>query len=182
MRYMESQLGDDVFNKAMKEYYRQWQFKHPQPEDFKKVIAESSGKNLDSIFSYLDKTGTLPNQQRTGTKPIFILDVKSFKEYLWSPSKNVLLYGPSAGYNSYDKLMIGGLLSNMLLPPSRFRFFLAPMYATGSKKFVGTGFVDETFYPAGVFRKIELGISGSIFSMHRFMMMMAIKHSWAFKK
>ena len=72
MRYLESQLGTEVFNKAMQEYYRRWQFKHPQPEDFKKAMEESSGKNLDSVFSYLSKTGILPNQQRTGTKQLFL--------------------------------------------------------------------------------------------------------------
>ena len=41
MRYLESQLGTETFNKAMQEYYRHWQFKHPQPEDFKKVMEES---------------------------------------------------------------------------------------------------------------------------------------------
>jgi len=64
MRYLESELGTEVFKKAMQEYYRRWQFKHPQPEDFKKVMEESSGKNLDSVFSYLSKAGLLPKQKR----------------------------------------------------------------------------------------------------------------------
>ena len=55
----------------MQEYYRQWQFKHPQPEDFKKVLEANSGKDLDSVFSLLDKKGILPNQQRTGSKTVF---------------------------------------------------------------------------------------------------------------
>jgi hypothetical protein len=168
MRYVESQLGTDAFNRAMQEYYRRWQFKHPQPEDFKNVIAQSSGKNADSLFSFLDKTGILPNQQRTGSKAAFILSKKSFDEYLKSPSKNVLLFGPSAGFNTYDKLMIGGLFTNIKLPPSGLRFFLAPMYATGSKKFTGTGFINHSFYPAGFPGKIDIGISGSKFTMDRF--------------
>ncbi|MES1215118.1 MAG: M1 family metallopeptidase, partial [Bacteroidota bacterium] len=53
MRYLESQLGTETFNKAMQEYYRRWQFRHPQPDDFKKVIAESSGKDVELIFSLL---------------------------------------------------------------------------------------------------------------------------------
>ncbi|MBK5271805.1 MAG: M1 family metallopeptidase, partial [Bacteroidia bacterium] len=82
MRWLESKLGTEVFNKAMHDYYTRWKFKHPQPEDFQKMIAESSGKNMDSIFSYLDKKGILPNQVRTGTKTIFALQPKSFKSYL----------------------------------------------------------------------------------------------------
>jgi hypothetical protein len=168
MRYLESQVGTEAFNKAMQEYYRRWQFKHPQPEDFKKTIEESTGKNVDSIFSCLDKPGILLNQQRTGTKTAFILDVKSYNEYVKSPSKNVLLFGPSIGFNYYDKLMIGGLITNLKWPPSHFQFLVAPMYATGSKRFTGIGFANYTFYPNNFFRKIKLGISGSTFTMDDF--------------
>lgn len=78
MRYLESQVGTEAFNKAMQEYYRRWQFKHPQPEDFKKVIEESSGKDVDSVFSYLDKKGILPSQQRTGSHVISIWQPEHF--------------------------------------------------------------------------------------------------------
>ncbi len=37
-------IGHEAFNKAMQEYYRHWQFKHPQPEDFKKVIDRKYGQ------------------------------------------------------------------------------------------------------------------------------------------
>ncbi len=50
LEYVESVLGKEAFDKAMQEYYRRWQFKHPQPEDFKQTLEESSGKNLDSVI------------------------------------------------------------------------------------------------------------------------------------
>ena len=31
MREIEKKLGKETFDKAMQEYYRQWQFKHPYP-------------------------------------------------------------------------------------------------------------------------------------------------------
>lgn len=139
MRYLESQLGTEVFNKAMQEYFRRWQFKHPQPEDFKKVMEESSGRNLDSVFSYLSKTGTLPNQQRSGTKTAFVFNFNALKNYISDPSKDLILFGPAIGANSYDKLLAGVFVTNMKLPPSGFQFFLAPFYATGSKEFRGLG-------------------------------------------
>ena len=52
----------------MQEYYRQWQFKHPQPEDFKKVLETTSGKDLDSLFSLLDKKGICPISKRPEQK------------------------------------------------------------------------------------------------------------------
>ena len=102
MRYLESTLGAEDFNKAMQEYFRRWQFKHPQPEDFKKAMEESSGKNLDSVFSYLHKTGILPNQQRNGTRTSFLFDFKSLKNYTINPARNLVVFGPAIGINSYD--------------------------------------------------------------------------------
>ncbi len=182
MRYLESLLGTEVFHKAMQEYFRRWQFKHPQPEDFKKVMEESSGKKLDSVFSYLSKTGTLPNQQRGGTKTSFIFDFKSLKNYAANPSRNLVVFGPAIGVNSYDKLMIGAFVTNMKLPPSKLQFFLAPMYATGSKSLKGLGFIYQSFYPDHLFRKIELGVIGSTFTADEFTDDAGKKTSLAFQK
>ncbi|HWR33108.1 MAG TPA: M1 family metallopeptidase, partial [Chitinophagaceae bacterium] len=168
IRFLESQLGTDVFNKAMQEYFRRWQFKHPQPEDFKKVMEESSGKNLDSIFSYLGKTGILPNQQRRGSKTAFLFDFKSLAKYSKDPSKDLYVFGPAIGANSYDKLLIGAFFTNLKLPPSKFQFFLAPMYATGSNKPKGLGFVSYSFYPNSLFRRIDVGLNGSAFTADGF--------------
>ena len=55
MRYLESQLGTEAFNKAMQEYFRRWQFKHPQPEDFKKA-------NIASIIACRLKSSRLPKK------------------------------------------------------------------------------------------------------------------------
>ena len=171
LRYLESQLGTATFNTAMQEYFRRWQFKHPQPEDFKKVIEESSGRKLDSVFSYLSKTGILPNQQRKGTKVISFRPVdlagNSFNKLV--QYKNIITILPCFGINSYDKIMPGGFVTNMKVPPSNFQFLLVPMYATGSKLFTGLGFAYYTFYPnSNLFKKIEPGISGSTFTADRF--------------
>lgn len=168
LNYLESQLGTATFNIAMQEYFRKWQFKHPQPEDFKKSIEESSGKNLDSIFSYLNKTGILPNQERKGSTTAFIFNIKKLDNYSKSPSKDLLLIGPAIGINSYDKIMLGGFITNMKLPPSNFQFLAAPMYATGSKRFAGLGLAYYTFYPNNLFRKIEIGASASTFTADQF--------------
>ena len=168
LRYLESQLGTEVFNKGMQEYYRRWQFKHPQPEDFKKVMEETSGRDLGDIFSYLGKTGTLPNQKRTGTKTAFIFDTRSLKQYAKNPTKELILWGPALGGNSYDKLMVGLFATNMKLPPSRLQILLAPMYATGTKQFTGLGFLYYSFYPKSLFSKIEMGVRAAKFSMDEF--------------
>lgn len=168
LRYLESVVGTEAYDKAMHEYYRRWQFKHPQPEDFKQVMEESTGKDLDSIFSYQNKTGLLPNQQRKGTTFKFGLSRDFFMNGPDLVYKNQIIFAPLAGFNTYDKFMIGGFLSNMRLPPNRLQFFVAGMYATSSKKFRGIGTAYYSFYPNTVFRKIELGVNGSSFSMDKY--------------
>jgi aminopeptidase N len=59
MYILENHLGRDVLDKALQSYFTKWQFKHPQPEDFKKELEAVSGKNLDEFFAMLDKEGKL---------------------------------------------------------------------------------------------------------------------------
>ncbi len=40
-------LGRETFERAMREYVRRWQFKHPQPADFFRTIENVSGRDLD---------------------------------------------------------------------------------------------------------------------------------------
>ena len=40
-------LGRETFERALREYVRRWQFKHPQPADFFRTIENVSGRNLD---------------------------------------------------------------------------------------------------------------------------------------
>lgn len=168
MRYLESQLGTDGFNKAMQEYFHRWQFKHPQPEDFKKVMEDISGKNLDSVFSFLNKKGILPNQLRSGTKTAFIFDFKSLINYSKNPSREFIVYGPAIGANSYDKLLLGAFITNVKLPPSNFQFLAAPMYSTGSKKISGSGFLSYSHYSNGLFRALDIGVAGSAYTADKF--------------
>jgi aminopeptidase N len=39
-------LGQDLFNKAFKEYGRRWQYKHPTPYDFFDTFDDVSGRDL----------------------------------------------------------------------------------------------------------------------------------------
>jgi len=169
MELLEQKLGKDVLDNAMQEYYRQWQFKHPYPEDFKKVLETVSGKNLDEYFVLLDKKGTLPNQERKGWKTASPFSLKSVVAYIHEPSKDLLLISPVIGINAYDKFMIGVLFTNYKLPPSKFQFLVAPIYGTGSKQLTGLGKLNYSFFPAGHFRKIDLFLNASSFSANEFL-------------
>jgi hypothetical protein len=165
MNWLQSYLGTATFDKAMHEYFNQWQFKHPQPEDFKKVMEDASGKNLDSAFALLNQKGNLPGYEKKG---IAVMNPVTAAFGGYDNKKSLITLLPALGLNSYDKLMIGALVTNLRMPPNHLQFLLAPMYATGSKKLSGIGFINHNFYPDGVFKKIDLGVSGSVFSADRF--------------
>ncbi len=54
--YLKDYLGEELFDKCMMEYYRQWEFKHPQPEDMRASLEKTSGKNLKWLFEDLIQT------------------------------------------------------------------------------------------------------------------------------
>lgn len=49
-------LGDSVFDDAMRDYVREWQFSHPHTEDFIEVMERASGRDLGPFFDDFLKT------------------------------------------------------------------------------------------------------------------------------
>ncbi len=45
-------IGQEAFDRGMKQYFNAWQFKHPNPTDFKRVMEKVSGLELDWYFQY----------------------------------------------------------------------------------------------------------------------------------
>ena len=52
-KYLEYYLGTVVFDEAMQSFYQKWAFKHPQPEDLRAHLIESTGKELPWFFEGL---------------------------------------------------------------------------------------------------------------------------------
>ncbi len=48
--YLSQYLGQAKFDKIMKKYYQSYEFKHPQPQDIRRIFNEESGKYLDWFF------------------------------------------------------------------------------------------------------------------------------------
>jgi hypothetical protein len=163
--WLEKELGKETFDKAMREYYRRWQFKHPQPEDLKKVFEDVSGRNLDAAFALLYQKGELPGEKRKGVGFRGPLGVAHNKH---ADKREAITLHPMGGFNSYDKLMVGATLTNLRLPLNRIQFWLTPMYGIGSKTFTGIGFAKFVMNPDGVFRKIDIGVNAAAFSADRF--------------
>jgi hypothetical protein len=168
MRWMEKQLGRENLDKAMKDYFQKWKFKHPQPEDFKRSLEESLGKNLDAEFSFLGQKGILPNQERKGTAINFLFTPRFIDNFSNGRYQNQITIGPALGRNKYDNFMAGLFITNYRLPLNDFKFLAIPLYSFDAKKLNGTGRLDYSFFPGGVFRKINLSLAGSGFSMFKF--------------
>jgi hypothetical protein len=56
LRQLEYIVGEDVFAKALKRYYEEWKFKHPNPNDFIRVFEKESGLELDWYREYMVNT------------------------------------------------------------------------------------------------------------------------------
>jgi hypothetical protein len=54
--YLMAYLGEDMYDKCMQRYFNEWKFKHPQPEDLRKIFEEETGKDLAWFFDGLIKT------------------------------------------------------------------------------------------------------------------------------
>ena len=159
MKMLEDSLGTILFDSCMKTYFRDWQFKHPYPEDFKAVITTTSGRPLETLFLLLDKKGALPPlPPHRRLKPALLFSLKH------TDSIQYISFSPAAGYNLYDGFMIGALIHNFNLPPSPWQFFAMPLYATQSHQLDGAGAIIRTFYPRHHFQKILLSVGGARFS------------------
>ncbi len=159
MQLLENELGKDMFDSCMREYYRRFIFKHPYPEDFKRTLEDASGKNLGALFSLLEKKGALV--KTINKKDVRFAPFITLKE---TDKHNYVFASPAIGYNYYDKLMVGLILHNYTLPTTKFQFVLAPLFGTNSKQLNGICRIGFSFYPDKTFEKIEAGLTGARFS------------------
>ena len=51
--YLRAYLGDILFDNIIQDYYHSWKFKHPQPDDLRKVVESHTNKNLSWFFDDL---------------------------------------------------------------------------------------------------------------------------------
>jgi len=162
LKLLEQKVGLSKFDEIMHEYYQTWKFKHPYPDDFKKIAEETTKSNLDSIFNLINKKGALE-------VPIYKdFKLKSLISFNQTDKHNYIFYAPSLGYNNYDKLMAGIFIHNYTLPSTKLQYYLSPMYAVGSNKIRGLGGVYYTFYPGNNDSRLTVGLTGSTFSNNIF--------------
>lgn len=57
MSILEASLGKENFLNGVKEYYSDWKFRHPYPEDLKISLEKGSKQDLGSLFDLINKEG-----------------------------------------------------------------------------------------------------------------------------
>jgi aminopeptidase N len=55
MYYIELNVGKENLDRAMKAFFNQWKFKHPQPQDLKAVMEKELRMNMTPYFELLNK-------------------------------------------------------------------------------------------------------------------------------
>ncbi len=158
---LELTMGNENFEKGMRSYFYEWKFKHPGPDDFKRSMQEQSEINLDEVFSLIKKTEPI-QKDKTTVKLNFLFNLNQQQK------TNYISVSPILGGNFYDKLMIGGIVHNYNLPPSKLQFLVAPLYSTGTSSLTGLYRLNYTTQPFHDARQLIISTNGSRFTGDNF--------------
>lgn len=240
--YLMAYVGEDIMTKAMQKYFDQWHFKHPEPNDLRKILEEETGKNLswffdDLIFTTkkLDYKIQHVSKNASGSwdlkikncgdvkGPLIIMAVKDEKikgeivfdgfegtqvvgfpvsevdyfkidymqvspeinrnnnkikthglfkrveplklQFLASidnPDKTQIYFTPVAGWNNYNKWMLGMAFYSSVLPQKKFEYQLMPLYSYSTKDIAGYGRLAYNIFPKGkLFQRITFSVVGN---------------------
>lgn len=100
--YLRAYLGDSAFDAAMQEYFRQWKFRHPQPDDFREIIETQSGKGLTWFF-----TDLLGSTKRLDYKTVRIQNHQILIQNKGELASPLLIAGISGDTISFKKWVNG---------------------------------------------------------------------------
>ena len=176
LKLLEEETGKPVFDNIMQEYYRQWKFRHPYPQDFKKIADSISGKNLDAHFAKLDQKGSLTPPTGKQVKATWLFNFKDTDKY------HYIGISPVPAYNKYDGFMPGLLVHNYNIPLSRFRFAAVPMYGLKSGELNYIGNIAYQYLTDRFGENIKLSLGAAKFSRAEFTDSTGETHSLGFSK
>lgn len=176
MKKLETDLGRNLFDKSMHQYYDQWKFKHPGRSDFQTVVSNTSGKQLDSTFALLDEKGSVPPDPK---RPLQIVPLYKIEKTI---EHTPIFITPIATYNTFNGIAPGIAIHNYSLPLPRLNFAIAPFYGIKSAKLNGWGRVAYQWYPDEFFSHIEVALVASKFNQKNFRDSMNNLYSLAVQK
>lgn len=162
IKEMENKLGRLVFDSMMQNYFNQWKFKHPTPEDFKSLVEHNTNMDLKKHFELLNTKGFINEEVK---RPFKLYSIFSFRN---SDKYNYQFISPSMGYNDYDKFMFGIAIHNYTFPSNKLEYFITPLYSKTTNQWNGTGNVSYHTCIGNNGAKIVLSLRGGTFSMNKF--------------
>jgi hypothetical protein len=162
LQAIEQHIGSSAFDSMMQNYYAQWAFKHPYPDDFKNIASVYLKADTDSFFQLLQKKGDLYS---SAVKPR-----KRISFYNFTDPKNVIpiFISPVVGYNHSDRFMAGGIIHNYGIPASRLQFYSAPLIALESGKLNGIHGIEYKVYAGNMGSFLKISASNASFSTSRY--------------
>jgi hypothetical protein len=205
--FLRESIGEDIFEKCVKNYYEEWKFKHPLPKDMQNSFEKTSEQNLGWFFEELlntdseidikTKSGTLSkvkgapklesylknHPQEIYNQNGYLPESKYYnngqKKTLLkisfpysSPSNKALVHLnllPIVGYNFYDKIYTGLLLSNQNLFRKNIQFTGMTAYSFYAQRWVGYSQLNLLLLKnKSIFKTIESGIQGQTFGINSY--------------
>lgn len=157
LQLLRSRSGEPSFTEIMKVYSNQWRFRNAYPAALQQ-ISDSIKRSADAPFDLLSATGPLSPSFKKRIGLAFLGKVDTAGKY------HYISIAPALGYNRYDNLMLGAIVHNYQLPPSRLKFVLAPLFGVGSNKINGIGRVSYTGYLQHFLRSWEAGTDFATFT------------------
>ncbi len=128
MKRLQGILGKQVFDNVLKTYYQQWKFKHPYPQDFKAVVEQVSGKNIDEHFAKLYNSKPLDAAPKKKLRIGFAFPTNKIEKF------NTISVMPMVTGNYYDGVRLGVAVHNYGVPFPKFQFFANPGVGLKSNK------------------------------------------------
>ena len=154
--YLRTVLGEAMFKECMQNYYEQWKFRHPLPEDMQISFEATSGKNLSWFFE--DAMNNNREIEIRSTGPVILPHGENIPKlkrklavtplaFVEKPQKKYLYLLPAAGWNEHNKIMAGFSMFNEMVQAKRTSFNLTPLYSFEDKNLNGFANV-ETKIPS----------------------------------
>ncbi|TXF88498.1 M1 family metallopeptidase [Neolewinella aurantiaca] len=128
LKELEAHAGTEAFDRAMRAYYADWKFRHPQPDDFFSTINESLGLETEPWFREAFTTTKTSNWNR-GAAPGFVAYHKGDRMVPQPEGEksNALDLYPKGGMSQGRKFSLG-VLTNQENPNKR-QIFASPIAA-----------------------------------------------------
>ncbi|MEL7163430.1 MAG: hypothetical protein AAFN92_21915, partial [Bacteroidota bacterium] len=162
LHQLADRIGTDRLDAAMRAYYTEWRYRHPQPEDFFAVLRNQLRTDFPADFPAIFNTNE-PQDFLGAQKPRRLR--VGFGTAQEQADQQQIFVAPLAGWNLHDGIMLGLAVHNRTLEPRPFAWIVAPTFGFKSGEVGGLfGARYRITRPLPRTRQLSLSYGGSGFS------------------